>query len=117
MLIAGLTGCSDFRQAIGTEKSSPDEFEVVVRPPLSLPPGFGARPSAGDNGQVAAVSPAVPVQESELLVSRSGKAILSISYFLDSSRSGEMHYKTIQFKSLLKLKAKKLEYLFGFYLV
>jgi hypothetical protein len=74
LLIVGLTGCSDFRQAIGTEKSSPDEFEVVVRPPLSLPPGFGARPSAGDDGQVAAVSPAVPVQESELLVSRSGKA-------------------------------------------
>ena len=74
LLIVGLTGCSDFRQAIGTEKSSPDEFEVVVRPPLSLPPGFGARPSAGDNDQGAAVSPAVPVQESQLLVSRSGKA-------------------------------------------
>ena len=33
-----LGGCSDFRKAIGEEKSSPDEFEVVVRPPLSLPP-------------------------------------------------------------------------------
>ena len=32
------SACSDFRRAIGTEKSSPDEFEVVVRPPLSLPP-------------------------------------------------------------------------------
>ena len=74
LLMVGLTGCSDFRQAIGTEKSSPDEFEVVVRPPLSLPPGFGARPSAENNGQVAAVSQAVPAQESELLVSRSGKA-------------------------------------------
>ena len=37
-----LGGCSDFRKAIGEEKSSPDEFEVVVRPPLSLPP-----PSSG----------------------------------------------------------------------
>ena len=27
-----LGGCSDFRKAIGEEKSSPDEFEVVVRP-------------------------------------------------------------------------------------
>ena len=35
-----ISGCSDFRKAIGDEKSSPDEFEVVVRPPLSLPPGF-----------------------------------------------------------------------------
>jgi len=37
-----LGGCSDFRKAIGKEKSSPDEFEVVVRPPLSLPPSFTA---------------------------------------------------------------------------
>ena len=37
-----LGGCSDFRKAIGEEKSSPDEFEVVVRPPLSLPPSFTA---------------------------------------------------------------------------
>jgi hypothetical protein len=42
----GLAGCSDFRRAIGSEKSAPDEFEVVVRPPLSLPPGFNDRPDA-----------------------------------------------------------------------
>lgn len=39
-------GCSDFRRAIGEEKSSPDEFDVVVRPPLSLPPGFSDRPES-----------------------------------------------------------------------
>ena len=39
-----LAGCSDFRQAIGTQKSAPDEFEVVVRPPLSMPPGFADSP-------------------------------------------------------------------------
>ena len=43
-LLIGLVGCSDFRRAVGTEKSSPDEFAVVVRPPLSLPPGFTDRP-------------------------------------------------------------------------
>ena len=51
LALLSLSGCSDFRQAIGSEKSVPDEFEVVVRPPLSLPPGFSARPgdvSAGD---------------------------------------------------------------------
>ena len=36
----GLSACSDFRRSIGSEKSKPDEFQVVVRPPLSLPPGF-----------------------------------------------------------------------------
>lgn len=42
LLAVLVTGCSDFRKAIGTEKSSPDEFEVVVRPPLALPPGFSS---------------------------------------------------------------------------
>jgi hypothetical protein len=44
LLSFGLIGCSDLRRAIGSEKSRPDEFEVVVRPPLSLPPGFYDRP-------------------------------------------------------------------------
>ncbi|MBL6622700.1 MAG: DUF3035 domain-containing protein [Alphaproteobacteria bacterium] len=48
-----LSGCSDFRQAIGSEKSAPDEFQVVVRPPLSLPPDFKLRPNA-ENLQTAA---------------------------------------------------------------
>jgi hypothetical protein len=43
-LALGFGGCSDLRRATGQEKSSPDEFEVVVRPPLSLPPGFNDRP-------------------------------------------------------------------------
>ena len=43
-LLVGLAGCSDFRRAVGSGKSSPDEFKVVVRPPLSLPPGFTDRP-------------------------------------------------------------------------
>jgi hypothetical protein len=46
LVLAGVglvaSGCSGFRKAIGEEKSSPDEFEVVVRPPLSLPPSFFA---------------------------------------------------------------------------
>ncbi len=44
LLSLGLGGCSDLRRAIGSEKSTPDEFQVVVRPPLSLPPGFYDRP-------------------------------------------------------------------------
>ena len=56
--VFALTGCSDFKQAIGTEKSVPDEFEVVVRPPLSLPPGFSARPGAGDVAEDSIVTAA-----------------------------------------------------------
>ena len=44
VLTAGLSACSDLRRAIGEGKSAPDEFQVVVRAPLSLPPGFGDSP-------------------------------------------------------------------------
>jgi len=47
-----LTGCSSFDEAIGKAKSSPDEFQVVVRPPLTLPPNFSLRP--GDEETEAA---------------------------------------------------------------
>ena len=43
-IASGTAACSDFQRAIGTKKSSPDEFEVVVRPLLSLPPGFANTP-------------------------------------------------------------------------
>jgi hypothetical protein len=39
-IVFGLSACSDFRRSVGKSKSKPDEFQVVVRPPLSLPPGF-----------------------------------------------------------------------------
>lgn len=38
------SGCTSFDQAVGRTKSSPDEFQVVVRPPLTLPPNFNLRP-------------------------------------------------------------------------
>jgi hypothetical protein len=41
-----LGACADTRKAIGWEKSTPDEFRVVSRAPLTLPPDFGLRPPA-----------------------------------------------------------------------
>jgi hypothetical protein len=40
------TGCTNFKQAIGIEHTSPDEFAVDSRAPLSLPPEFDLRPPA-----------------------------------------------------------------------
>ena len=64
--VAGITlsACSDFRRAIGTEKSSPDEFAVVVRAPLSLPPDFTLRPTGPDDETAAAAPLATEVAES-----------------------------------------------------
>jgi hypothetical protein len=42
----GLGACAETRRAIGWEKVSPDEFRVVSRAPLTLPPDFGLRPPA-----------------------------------------------------------------------
>jgi hypothetical protein len=45
-----LGGCSEFRRAVGAEKTSPDEFQIRVRKPLSMPREYGLkapRPGAG----------------------------------------------------------------------
>ncbi len=39
-----VSACSDARKAIGIDKSTPDEFKVVSRAPLSLPPDYSLRP-------------------------------------------------------------------------
>ena len=39
-----LSGCTGFKQAIGLEPTMPDEFEVVSRAPLTIPPDFDLRP-------------------------------------------------------------------------
>lgn len=41
---AVLSGCEDARQAFGLERNVPDEFAVVSRAPLSLPPDYALRP-------------------------------------------------------------------------
>ena len=43
-LLLALSGCSQTRQALGLNKQSPDEFQVVARAPLSLPPDYNLRP-------------------------------------------------------------------------
>jgi len=45
-----LQGCGEVRSALGYEKQAPDEFAVVARAPLSVPPNFELRaptPGAG----------------------------------------------------------------------
>lgn len=39
-----LGGCGQFRDALGYDKDPPDEFQVVARAPLALPPNFDLRP-------------------------------------------------------------------------
>jgi len=39
-----LTGCAQVKDELGLERHSPDEFSVVKRAPLSLPPEYSLRP-------------------------------------------------------------------------
>ena len=43
VLALAVTGCSGVRKALGIEKSPPDEFRVVTRAPLSMPPDYGLK--------------------------------------------------------------------------
>ncbi len=43
---AGLAGCTSTRQALGMNKVTPDEFRVVTKAPLVLPPDYALRPPA-----------------------------------------------------------------------
>lgn len=44
MCAATLSGCDSARDALGITKQSPDEFAVITRAPLSVPPDYGLRP-------------------------------------------------------------------------
>lgn len=43
-LALGLSACGGFRENLGLTKQSPDEFRVVSRAPLTVPPDFQLRP-------------------------------------------------------------------------
>jgi hypothetical protein len=46
MLTLALSGCSEVKRSLGFEKMPPDEFQVVQRAPLAMPPDFALRPPA-----------------------------------------------------------------------
>ncbi|MGI8841331.1 MAG: DUF3035 domain-containing protein, partial [Caulobacteraceae bacterium] len=43
---AGLAGCQSASKALGMTKVAPDEFRVVTKAPLVLPPDYSLRPPA-----------------------------------------------------------------------
>jgi len=44
VICAGLPACGGMGKALGLEKSSPDEFAIVTKAPLVIPPEFALRP-------------------------------------------------------------------------
>ncbi|MBT3307228.1 MAG: DUF3035 domain-containing protein [Alphaproteobacteria bacterium] len=50
--VALLSGCESARKAFSEDKTSPDEFAVFSRPPLSLPPEYTLRPPKPGKGSL-----------------------------------------------------------------
>lgn len=44
LAVIGLSACGSVSESLGLGRAPPDEFAVVDRPPLSMPPDFGLRP-------------------------------------------------------------------------
>jgi hypothetical protein len=44
LLAPAVAGCSSTKEMLGLTKRSPDEFQVVSRAPLSMPPDYSLRP-------------------------------------------------------------------------
>ncbi len=61
VLVGLLTSCSSVKKEIGLGRNSPDEFAVVTRAPLSLPPEYDLTPPK--NGDAANAESVSSVQE------------------------------------------------------
>jgi len=58
LLSLSMSGCSDFKKMVGIERTSPDEFAVESRAPLTIPPDFDLRPPQPGASRPQEVSPA-----------------------------------------------------------
>lgn len=52
-----ISGCSsELKKSLGITKSEPDEYAVLKRPPLSVPPGFELQPPHDDSKNTKSLS-------------------------------------------------------------
>ena len=95
-LLTGCTGNSKVGRVLGFEKSTPDEFAVVKRAPLTLPPDYGLRPPKPGAPRPQAVSPRSDAKKS--LLSASSKPPASAS----DTRSAARRAKRAQINAQAK---------------
>ena len=70
---AGLAGCQSTRNALGMTKVTPDEFRVVTKAPLVVPPDFSLRPPAPGKPRPQELQPESAARTA-LLGTREGEA-------------------------------------------
>jgi hypothetical protein len=69
----GLAGCQSTRSALGMNKVTPDEFRVVTKAPLVVPPDFALRPPAPGKPRPQELQPESAARTA-LLGNREGEA-------------------------------------------
>ncbi len=73
VILITLSGCAGLTKAIGAEKSSPDEFAVVTKAPLVVPPDFALRPPRPGQPRPQELDPSVAAQQA--LFSQAGDGV------------------------------------------
>jgi hypothetical protein len=93
LAITSLAGCGSFSSMLGLERHVPDETQVVVRPPLTLPPDYNlmppgtSSPVSGDHEGAQSMSdagtPAQPKKEEKGFFGR----LFTLDFFSGDSDS------------------------------
>jgi len=113
---AGLTGCQSAGRALGLQAAAPDEFKVIAKAPLVLPPDYGLRPPAPGEPRPQELQPESRAREAllgqraaenrtqgeKLLVAKAGadRADPLIRYVIDDEY-GDLAYKEKSFSDLV----------------
>jgi len=111
-LLAGLvgaallsTGCTTAGRALGMSKNSPNEFNILTKPPLVVPPEYNLRPPragelnveekyatvAARQALLGEIDPAKPTQGEAILIAKAGggKADPAVRVIIDGENSIE----------------------------
>jgi predicted small secreted protein len=83
-----LGGCGQIRGALGYDKDAPDEFQVVARAPLALPPNYDLRPPEPGTARPQELSPTDAAAQRILGRRAAPQATTSTSSVFGTSMSG-----------------------------
>src|SRR5690348_9568138 len=81
-----LAGCDSFNRALGLEKVVPDEFAVVSRAPLAVPPDYSLRPPKPGAAPTQEVT---PTEQARQTIFRAGDQQAGLPPGAEKRSSGE----------------------------
>lgn len=84
-----LSGCSGLGEQLGLGKTSPDEFRVVSRAPLTLPPDFNLRPPDPGAPRPQSGTPADQAKQAVFKIEGDGPQVVDDSMPEDGRSIGE----------------------------